>query len=63
MRTYRLFNITEDKFIRITSSRGWTSKEVAERLNRNNVSVRLRAIKLGVPFIPCDDWVGVLTKE
>ena len=59
---YRLFNRTQDKFIRITSSRGWTSTEVAARLNRNDVSVRMRAIKLGVPFVRHGGWVGVLSR-
>jgi hypothetical protein len=59
----RRFNRTEDKFIRITSSRGWTYTEAAARLNRNDGSVRMRAIKLGVPFVRRGGWVGVLTKE
>lgn len=61
----RLFSKEQDQIIRILAHRGWNSREVSERIGRNDGSIRLRAKVLGVEFIPNGgrSWVGYLTSE
>lgn len=61
----RLFTKDQDRIIEILAERGFTGPEVAERLKRDEFTLRGRARKIGVRFRPNGSrgWVGYLTSE